>query len=251
MPKLHEVLAIEGDVAGEAKKILDETRHTLKQRTDHFIGETLKTEYFDESLSHLNITEHRALTESVPSKLEYMAGAVARYYDAFYSKEASNQKASADIILENGKVIATAVPAVVLLGLESRLKELRSVIESIPTLQPGVEWTQDPTAELPGVYRTVHPETRYVTQRTIQPVELSPATKEHKAQVQSVDVDVKVAKKEVTRQAGMYSPHDKSVRLSRVDELIRAIKKARQRANQVEAVPAEGFGATLMEFVLS
>jgi hypothetical protein len=251
MTKLHEIIAIEPDLAGTAHKVMEEAMNTFSKKADLFLGETSVIEYFDDSKSYLNTTERKNITESVPSKLDYVKDHVARYYDAFYAKEASNQNAKADIILPDGQVLVADVPATVLLGLESRLKELRGVLSSIPTLQPGVKWQPDPTAELPGVYVTTFPELRYITQRTIQPVELAPATKEHKAQVEKVEVDEKVAKKERTVMAGMYSPHEKSERLGRLDTLLQAVKQARQRANNVEAEKANGFGSRLMEYLMS
>lgn len=251
MTKLHEILAIEGDLAGTANKIIHEASNTFSKKPDHFLGEVAAITYFDDQSSHLNTTERKAIAESVTSKLEYVGGHVAKYYNAFYSKEASNQNAKADIVLPNGETLATDVPATVLLGLETRLKEFRTMLETIPTLQPGLHWVDDPSAEFPGVYITEFPELRYVTKRSIQPIELAPATKEHKAQVDKIEIEEKIAKKEVTKQAGMYSPADKSERLERVDTLIQAVKKARQRANTVEAVSDAGFGQRIVDYILS
>lgn len=247
MGKLHEVLAVEGDLAGTAKKILDEARDTFAKKPNHFLAATSKTTYFDDANANLNTTESTAMVTTVDDKLDYVSPIVSRYWDAYATKEVTNQVASADIVVD-GKVLVKGMPATVLLGMETKLKELRSVYEAIPTLQPGVIWERDPEAGA-DVYRSRDPETRFVTKNTLVPVELSPATKEHKAQVQAVAQDIPVAKREVSHQSGMLSPADKSDLLERIDTLIRAVKKARQQANSVEAVQVEGFGQKLFTYI--
>lgn len=247
MGKLHEILAVEGDLAGTAKKIMDEARATFDKKPDHFQSATSRTTYFDESQQNLNTVESKAMVTTVDEKLDYIAPVISRYYDAYVAKESTNQVATADIIV-GGSVFFTSVPATVLLGMETKLKELRSVYEAIPTLAPGIFWEKDPEAG-EGVYRSRDAETRFVTKNTLVPVELSPATKEHKAQVQAVSQDIPVAKREVTQQSGMLSPGEKSDLLERVDILIRAVKVARQKANSVDALDRDGFGAAIFKFI--
>lgn len=247
MGKLHEVLAVEGDLAGTAKKIMDEARSTFSGKHNLFLGASAKTTYFDAAQENLNTTESSALGSTVQEKLDYVAPIVSRYWDAYFVKEATNQIAKADVEV-NGKVLWAAVPATVLLGMESKLKELRTVYEAIPTLAPGVFWENDPDAR-DGVYRSRDAETRFITKNTIVPVELSPATKEHKAQVQAIPQDIPVAKREIMHQSGMLSPGDKSDLLERIDILIRAVKTARQKANSADALDKAGFGAAVFNFI--
>lgn len=249
MGKLHEILAVEGDLSGTAKKVIEEATHTFAKKPDLFIEETQITSYFAEEDAKLNTTVTSAMTTTVDDKLAYLAGPVARYYNAYLAKEATNQTASADIVIDD-VVVFKAVPAVVLLGMETKLKELRAVYESIPTLAPGIVW--EPDTSRPGsVQRSRDPEIRFINKRTITPVELSPATKEHPAQVKAIEVDVPVAKREVIRLSGMLSSADKSKLLARLDQLIRSVKKARQRANSVEALSGKGFGEALLAFIAS
>jgi len=246
MAKLHEVLAVEGDLKGTADKIITETRATFDKKPDHFQEQTAETKYFDDSQQNLNTSETKALVTTVGAKLKYMTGAVGRYFDAFLSKELTNQVAHADVVV-NGVVIFGNVPATALLGMESRLKELRAVYEAIPTLAPGKVW--EPDAVRQGVYLNKHPEERSVTRRTLTPFELSPATKEHPAQVKALEVDVPVAKKVVQEASGMLSAGEKSDLLERLDALIRAVKKARQKANGADQINGDGFGAALFGYL--
>lgn len=248
MGKLHEVLAVEGDLSGTAAKITEETKTTFDKKPEHFLAYTSVTSYFDEAqAATLNTTESKAMVTTVADKLDYMAPMVARYWDVYLSKEATNQEARADLVVD-GQVIWANVPATVLLGLETKLKEIRPVYQAIPTLAPGVFWEKDATAG-EGVYRSRDPEVRFVTQNVLTAVELSPATKEHKAQVQAVPKDVPVARREVTQQSGMLSPAEKSDLLERIDLLIRAAKVARQQANNIDAKDGKGFGEKLFAFI--
>lgn len=247
MGKLHEVLAVEGDLAGTAKKIMDEARATFSGKHNLFLGATQTDTYFDESQANLNTVASTALGTTVQEKLDYVAPVVSRYWDAYFTKEATNQVATADVVV-NGKALWAKVPATVLLGMESKLKELRSIYEVIPTLAPGVFWEVDPDAR-GGVYRSRDLEKRFITKNSIVPVELSPATKEHKAQVQAIPQDIPVAKREIMHQSGMLSPGDKSDLLERIDVLIRAVKTARQKANSVEAIDQAGFGKAVFDFI--
>jgi len=83
-------------------------------------------------------TEQKEMTTTVHDKLEYMFGSVAEWLDAVLQKERTNQEARADIILPDGSALATDIPATFLLGMESKLKELREVFLATPTLQPGI-----------------------------------------------------------------------------------------------------------------
>lgn len=248
MGKLHEILAVEGDLAGTAKKLSEEAQNTFGKKPTHFLSDTKVTTYFDDNKSQLNTTVQTAMVETVGGKLGYLAPALARYYDVYATKEATNQIAVADVVLPGGQTFLKAVPATVLLGMETKLKELRGVYEAIPTLQPGILWEADPTSGH-GVYRSKNPESRFVTEKIMSAVVLAEATKEHKAQVKEVVNDVPVARSEITHQSGMISPADKSDVLSRIDVLIRATKEARQRANSVEVVKVDGLGVTILDYI--
>ena len=39
--KLHELLAVEGDLGGASKKLMVEAANTFSKKTDHFMGSTI------------------------------------------------------------------------------------------------------------------------------------------------------------------------------------------------------------------
>jgi len=244
---LHELLAVEGDLDGAHKKILDETRVTFTKKADRFMGQFRKFEMFvEDGIDYPE--ESQALDTTVQDKLDYMEKTECRYFDAILQKEATNQIAVADLIID-GVTISNGLPATFLLGMETRLKNLKSAYESIPTLQPGVEWVLDPSMGK-NIYKTAKPVEKIKTETIIEPVVLYEATKEHPAQVKESSKVKNIGKYSTTTWSGMITPAEKSVLLGKIDKLIRAFKKARQRANTTE-VTKRTIGKELFAFINS
>jgi hypothetical protein len=234
MAKLHEILAVEGDLRSTADTVLKEAAGTFDKRPEHFIQREVAVEHFAEGDKTLDTREHKKMETTVAEKLDYIGEMLTRAYDAYMQKEATNQTARATVEVD-GKPFLENVPVVVLLGMEQRLKELRDVYEQIPTLQPGPHWETDKSMRI-GVYRARDPEVRFITKKTKRAFVMYEATDKHPAQVQALDEDVPVAKRTTHVWSGMLSVYDKSLLLDRVDTLIQAFKRARQRANEAELV---------------
>ncbi len=253
MAKLHEILAVESGLQTAAKKINEETIKTFGKKDEHFVETTRIVSHFGEEDQKLDTVETKSMVTTVLDKLLYNQGPNIRALDAYLQKEATNQKASADIIVGEGSVsqvtIAVGVPATVLLGLETKLTELRAVYEAIPTLAPGPVWNLDLTARgAGGVYAAANPDVTFRTRKTLKPIVMAPATEHHPAQVQAVTEDVPVAKIVTNHKSGMMTTAQKSALLDRVDQLLRAVKRARQRANGTEVVK-QNIGAALFDFI--
>ncbi len=231
---LHELLAVEGDLEGIWKKIIEETKKTFKDKEAHFFGFHRKLEVFDENDKTQYPEEYKEMDTTVKKKLGYVQGHVVRYFDAVLQKERTNQDAKADLIVD-GTTLAKDIPATFLLGLETRLKMLRSVYEVIPTLPPGIKWVKD-ESKGDDVYIVEKPEEKLKTAKTFQHKVLYDATKEHPAQIERWEETVNVGKFIKVHWAGMLTPAEKSAIMGRLDKLIRATKKARQRANTTEIV---------------
>jgi hypothetical protein len=246
LAKLHEILAVEGDLRSTAATIIEEAKGTFDKRPTHFLQTDTATKHLDTSQEGLDTTEHKKMETTVAEKLKYVGEMVTRYYDAYLQKESTNQKATGTVEID-GKPFLENVPVVVLLGMEQRLKELRDTYANIPTLQPGPTWEPDKSMAV-GVYRSKYPEERFVTKKIKTAFQLAPATDKHPAQVQALDEDVPIAKRTVTTWSGMLSVYDKSLLLDRVDALIQAFKRARMRANDTELVQRE-MGKHIFEFL--
>lgn len=233
MAKLHELLAVEGDLEGTNKAILAETTHSFAKKPGLFFGFHKRLEMFDEDAPEPP-AEIQEMTSTVMEKMRYAAGHIIRYLDAILQKEATNQLAQADLVVD-GEVIAKDLPATFLLGLEARLKKVREVVAAMPTLPVGKKWEIDPTRG-EDVYRCVTPDEKFKTAKTFRHKVLYEATEHHPAQIEKWEETENVGKYIVDTWSGMITSAQKSTLLGRLDKLIQGAKKARQRANTQEVI---------------
>jgi len=241
MGMLHELLAKIPELEAVQAKMLDETSRLLdKKELLNGHVKILKMHDDDRVAEEAGAGERVSLTTTVPERFKYIGKAIVDRMDAEYQRELANMQAVADLTLPNGKVI-TAVPVTMLMWLEKELIRIRNLADRIPTLDTTVHWENDTSAELEGVRRTVEPVKANKTEMTKVPVSIAPATKEHKEQVIVVDEQKVVGHYENTRYTGCPTPRQKMVGLSVLDQMIREVKQARARANQV-AVPVAAIG---------
>jgi hypothetical protein len=248
MGQLHEVLAVESELKNAAKKIYEETLNTFSKKPGHFQGVLKTLRMFDDSRSNEEAAqcEHKELVTTVGEKLEYISKSLVQAIDASAQKEATNQAAVGNVTIDNNIVLAN-VPATLLLTLEKELVSYRNLYNTIPTLEPGVIWESDEVAG-DGVFKTKDPVIRSKTEKMRLHKEISPATKEHKAQIEQWTEDRPVGEYSTTFISGMISPARKAVLLGRIDQLILAVKKARTRANKQEIVDIH-VGQKLFDFI--
>lgn len=247
MAKLHETLAVENELQNVAKKMLSESERTMGKES-LFMGQIRSLTMFDQSLERENTIERKELTTTVDENLDFLFPHLSRYWDCVAQKDATNQIAAAEVIID-GKVMLKDISATTLLGLETKLAELRKVLMVIPTLAPGVSWELDGQAEA-GVYKTEYPEKTFKSEKDVQFKEASPATKEHAAQVAQLPTTTNVGAYETIKQSGMYAPVTKARILDRLDTIRNAIKQARMRANSTNVITAN-VGDVILGFLRS
>ena len=250
--KLHQILAVEADLEGKYKRICEESKKTFGKGA-MFTGSHRKLVSFDDNAPDFP-EENQAITTTVNARIEYTNKSIAKYFDALVQKEATNQVAKADLIV-NGTAIASNVPATFLLALESRLKYVRGVYESIPTLPAGTEWrvAEDKGAD---IFEMVHPEEKLKTELTfksqiITEAKFPPAGSAGTsipAQVEKWQEQVPVGKFVKHIWSGMITTARKAELLDRIDILINETKMARQKANSVEVVNVN-IGKAITDFI--
>ena len=247
MSKLHEVLAVEASLEKVARKLTGESIKTFK-KDNLFKGHTRRLEMFDAENERLNETNHLKLETTVDENLSYVVKQIANYWNSVLVKDATNQNARADIVLSDGTVLAKDLPATFLLGLETKMGDLRTLYGAIPTLAPGISWVPD-KLERKGIYKNEHDDVSFKTETAIEPLEMSPATKEHPAQVTASKVVKNVGKYITQSQSGMLSSSDLAERMSRFDDVFIAVKKARNRANNVDTVKTDHVAEKLFKYI--
>ena len=249
MAVLHELLAVENGLAETANRITKEVTKTLGTKQAIFTGMTKEHTVFADADQHLvQATEHKEIQSTVDEQINFLNGNLAQYWDVTLQKEEANQRAKADIVID-GETLATDVPSIVLLGLESKLTSLLAVYNAIPTLDAATAWERDENYAKPNVFRTKYAEERQQSITTTGFVTASEATEFHPAQVIKQDsIDV-VGKFLVTNFSAAITSHDKAKRIAKLTTLIRAVKKARQRANNTEVTTDLAIGSDLLNYI--
>ncbi len=230
--ELHQILAVEGDLQGKSQLIIQETLKTFNEKQSLFYGFLKKYEPYAEDAQGLP-EESKELDDTVPNKLNYALKNFISYLDCIATKEATNAVATAPLVI-NGEVIHEALPATLLLALENKMKGVRPVLEALPTLTKGVEWKKDPSR---GENIYIARESR--TQRTVKEPKfrvLYEATKEHPAQIEKWMESVAVGEFVLQQWSGNITSAEKAQIIERFDEVLRAVKKARMKANSTEIV---------------
>lgn len=230
MPKLHEILAVEKDL----EQSYNQNTQAIKgafSTPDLFLGACRVLEMFND-LAPKAEPEQREMTTTVKRQLDELSEHASRYFDAVLQKEKTNQQATADIVLD-GTTLASNIPATFLLGLESKLQTLLKTFLEIPTLLETVKWEKDPTRG-DDVFVMSAPEVKFKTAKTFKHKILYEATQHHPAQIEKWEETENTGKYEISRWSGLMSIAEKSLLIRRTEKLLRAVKKARQRANTQE-----------------
>lgn len=118
-------------------------------------------------------------------------------------------------------------------------------VVELPVLDAAEQWTQSDAER--GMWRTdASGSTR--TKKLTRPMVLYEATKEHPAQVKEVIEDVFAGTWWTTKYSSALHPQKKAEMLKRVDDLIVAVKFARERANE-QPVEDSSAGRSLMGWI--
>lgn len=253
MAKLHELLAVLTSIDEEAKKIIEETKVTFTKKAHLFIGNIRRLTMFSEDRQGENSVESKEVDEVVTSKLSYMLRSVTRSIDAAASREQTNCSAFSDVIVDGKPFLGTQLPATALLMLEDKLRQIRSVVELAPTYEPGIDWVPDPSFA-DGRYVSGSSEISFREEKEVQHKILTEAIVRDgvgiPAQIEKWTANIRVGRYESQKRSGALSPAHKSEMLGRIDSLLRAVKSARARANNVD-VDQVKIGDAISRYILS
>lgn len=249
MARLHETLAVDSDLAEDAKKTIAGAIISFTKQVYLFVGSYKRLEMFaeDRKQEEDGAEERKELTITIQEKLDDVAEHLIRHLDCLAQKESTNQEASADLVLEDGTILLADVPVTLLLSLETRLAAFKEMYKSIPTLAPGIDWADDPT-QREGVYKSVHDVIRHKTEQTFKSDILVPPTEFHPAQIEKWTEQVPIGNFITIQWSGMISPAQKSKLLNKINILLRGAKKARMKANTTEVVE-RAIGKTIFNYI--
>ena len=247
MAQLHETLAVEKDLKNVSAKLIAESMRTLNKE-NLFSGGTKILEMFDDNLANLNTSEVQVIETTVDENLDFTLPHVAKFWDLTLQKDAANQNAKSDIVVA-GVTIASDVPSTFLLGLEEKLGSLRALYEKIPTLAPGIKWIADESNAKNGVFITADDAVTFKTENVIDYEVIVEATEHHRAEIRESKKVKSIGKYSSSRTSGMFTPVEKARRIENLDTLLRAVRKARQRANKQSINKELQIGKQLLDFI--
>jgi hypothetical protein len=238
MAKLHELLAAEKTPTAAFNAVFEDTTKKFKNPVHFFDGHSKSLKMINDDAGNRALEdaarEEKPVTTTVLDTLEYAFDLFGKAEDLQYQKNATNRMAAGDVIFR-GKLLLSAVPVDELLGLEARLTRIRLIFMDMPTLDATKHWVPD-TNSGKGIWTTKFPEDTVKTEKYMTPVEMSKATDKHPAQVMAVNKDVPVGLYTTVKRSGAATALQKAEAIKQVDELMVAVKQARMRANETEAV---------------
>ena len=178
------------------------------------------------------IEEQHELQTNVKKELKRLSEFLIRAVDVSHQINTGDRIAMADVVMDNGDILLKDVTALTLLELQKTLVTWRDVLATIPTLDPAKGFTVD-TSQGEGVWKS-RVITRPKTAKKNTPIELVKATDKFPAHAQLVVEDVPIGTVITQEWSTMITPSDKADLLSKCEELIRAVKKAKSKANNID-----------------
>lgn len=243
MPKLNQIVAIE---KGEKTRTNEQINEAYKQvqkgaafaglsRTYQPVdeeGETLPPES-----TRVQLRAQQLIDETVKAWTELV--------DITATKEAANCVAKADVVVD-GKVVVKDAPVTLLLFFEKQLTDLHTFVSKLPVLSQDQEWRYDAAVD---AYATAP--IRTVRSKKVPRVLVAyEATKEHPAQTQVWQEDVKAGEWTKIEYSGALPQQRVAQLLERVDALKKAVQFAREAANGIEVTQLH-VGKAFFDFVFA
>ena len=241
MTRLNQVLAVEKGIRGQHHSTETKSYHAL-QRPAEFYGFDKHHERRFEEIEDLP-PEHKRVQHRVRDQLKQVRLRAVALFDIAAQKDDANCKARADVVVGD-QVILADMPATFLLFLEKQLENLKNWVGKIPELDPAETWTYDDNS---GLYQTA-PTRVARTKKQPKVITKAEPTKEHPAQTELIYVDQVVGDWVTVKKSGAVPPTVRAQWVDRIETLLRAVKRAREAANQVEA-PERKTGDAVFDFI--
>lgn len=243
MSKLNQIVAVEKGVKSRVYGELTELNKAV-QKPDLFNGFSKNYQKKDEEGEDLP-AEKKRVQFVVRDVLRSVENCMSALMEVTARKDWSNANAAADVSVE-GAVVLKGVPVTYLLFLEKQLTDLRTLAENLPMLDEGENWNRDVNS---GLYKSEETRTTR-TKKVAKPIVLYPATPEHPAQTQLATEDVIAGFWVQVKQSGAMPKPEKQALLERIEKMIRAIKEAREAANNMEEDPnTPAVGPAVFEYL--
>lgn len=245
MPKLHQVVAVQSGTKTRTQSAITEL-HKLCQKEPLFFG--LHRTYapikdvadggvmHPEERTNLQMTASKAIATAIENWEEIL--------DIDSTINSANAQAKADVVID-GKTLIKDAPVTFLMALEHKLDDMHKFIKMLPQLSPDIEWKWN---EEQQCWQNRHESKSAKGEKTAYAFVRFKGDQHHPPQVDKEFKDEVVGYWTALKYSGAVSPQDHKAMLGRVEALQKAVKMAKEAANQVEA-PDKPVGANLLDFV--
>jgi hypothetical protein len=243
MAKLNQIIAIEKGVKTRSHQELTEAHHVLqKPALLQGISRTYRPK--DEEGEQLppESTKVQVRGQEVIRKT---ADILTKLLDTTASKDWTNCKAKADVVVD-GKVLVAGAPVTYLLFLEKQLTDLHTFIKKLPQLDASETWNLDAASDTYATEPTQTVRTKKIPRNHVK----AEATEKHPAQVEVYYEDVTVGYWRTLKYSGALPAKRVNELLERVEKLQAAVQFAREEANNTEA-DEKKVGKAVFEFLFA
>ena len=236
MTKLCEIVAVVNGKKTKSKDQATQVYHKFQKPAmfegllKTFLAGTVATDAEGKPIAQESFPdEKKKITYTVKQGLKDIKEALADTVDVTFTQDAANCEAKADVVVD-GETLLKQVPVTTLLWLEKQVIDLRTNLNTIPTLDSRDDWHLDSSTGI----QVTEPEFQNKTKKVNRVLVKYHATKEHPAQTEMVTEDVVTGKWKTIKSSGAISEVEKAALNQRVDKLLEAVKSAREVANQIE-----------------
>ncbi len=243
MTRLNQIIAVEKGVKSRSYAELTEAHHTLQKPV--LLAGIARTYLPRDDEGEQYPPESTRVQVRAEEVLRATAGTLTRLFDVTATKDWANCEAKADVVVDGTTVLA-AVPATYLLFLEKQLTDLHTFIAKLPVLDAAETWSRDDAADCWATDPVQTTRTKKIPRNHVK----AEATDKHPAQVEVYHEDVVVGNWRTVKFSGAMPATRIKTLLERVDKLARAVKFAREEANNTE-VTDRRVGEQVFEYLLS
>lgn len=246
-PKLNQIIAIETGTKNKAERDLTDEHHIL-QKPQPLTGISRSfNPKFEEGAEHYETipAENTKVQKRCQEVIARTGEILTELFDITATKDFGNTLARADVVVD-GTTILAQVPVTNLLFLEKQLDRVYTFVQKLPTLDPSETWALDANQ---NCYATLPVETNK-TKRVKKVLVKAQATDKHPAQTEVYDEDVVTGRWKTIKFSGALPQTDVTAMLDRVQKLQKAVKFAREEANNTE-VPKQFIGKKVFDYLFA
>lgn len=227
MARLNQIIAIEKGVKSQSMRELTDI-HQMLQKPALLAGISRtyrpKDEEGEDYPPEATKVQIKA-EEAIRKTIEVMS----QLFDVTATKDWSNGKAMADVVVD-GQTLVKDVPVTYLLFLEKQLVDLHTFIKKLPTLDAAETWVFDQPSDSWATEPMQTVKTKKIPRNHVK----AEATEHHPAQVEVYYEDVVVGYWRTVKFSGALPARRVNELLERVEKLQKAVKFAREEANNTE-----------------